>query len=168
MANEFETSGLVPDVLDTAPSDVLRASYGSGLDVASGNELTPAQVWNPPVSLHWPHQADALYTVCMVDPDAPSRRSPSYRSWLHWLVVNVPGEDVTAGDVVTNYQGAQPPSGTGPHRYALVVFRQPGPIEPAATNLEGAPRGGFDLRTFARSHGLATAVAGSHFVSRTP
>ena len=29
-------------------------------------------------------------TLLMVDPDAPSRTSHRCRSWLHWMVVNIP------------------------------------------------------------------------------
>lgn len=33
----------------------------------------------------------------MVDPDAPSPTNPQARSWVHWLVVNVPGTQITGG-----------------------------------------------------------------------
>jgi large subunit ribosomal protein L35 len=38
--------------------------------------------------------AGNLYTLLMVDPDAPSRENPVKRSWLHWMVVNIPGHDI--------------------------------------------------------------------------
>ena len=54
------------------------------------------------------------------DPDAPSRKDPKYREWRHWLVVNVPGGDVSRGEVCAEYVGAGPPKGTGLHRYIVV------------------------------------------------
>lgn len=33
----------------------------------------------------------------MVDPDAPSPTDPQARSWVHWLLVNVPGTQIAQG-----------------------------------------------------------------------
>ena len=49
----------------------------------------------------------------VADPDAPSRQDPKFREWHHWLVVNIPGNDVSKGDVLSMYVGAGPPEGTG-------------------------------------------------------
>ena len=58
---------------------------------------------------------------CMhVDPDAPSRKEPKYREWRHWVVVNIPGGDVSKGEVCAEYVGAGPPKGTGLHRYVIL------------------------------------------------
>ena len=35
-----------------------------------------------------------------LDPDAPSRAKPSRREFLHWLVVNIPGNDIGQGEVL--------------------------------------------------------------------
>ena len=35
----------------------------------------------------------------LVDPDAPSRAEPSKREVLHWLVVNIPGNEIKKGEV---------------------------------------------------------------------
>lgn len=32
------------------------------------------------------------------DPDAPSRAEPTFREWHHWLVVNIPGTDISKGE----------------------------------------------------------------------
>ncbi len=32
------------------------------------------------------------------DPDAPSRKEPKFREWHHYLVVNIPGTDVSKGE----------------------------------------------------------------------
>ncbi len=48
-----------------------------------------------------------------LDPDAPSRAEPKFREWQHWLVANVPGNDVTKGDHLAEYVGSGPPKGTG-------------------------------------------------------
>lgn len=35
----------------------------------------------------------------MTDPDDPTRTAPKTREWLHWLVVNIPGNDIDKGEV---------------------------------------------------------------------
>jgi len=55
-------------------------------------------------------------SVCVcdtVDPDAPSRADPKFREWHHWCVANIPGADVSKGDVLSEYVGSGPPKGTG-------------------------------------------------------
>ena len=60
------------------------------------------------------------------DPDAPSRKEPKYREWRHWVVVNIPGGDVSKGEVCAEYVGAGPPKGTGLHRYVILGERMAG------------------------------------------
>lgn len=45
----------------------------------------------------------------MTDPDAPSRKEPKFREWHHWLVVNIPGNDVKKGETLSEYVGSGPP-----------------------------------------------------------
>ena len=52
-----------------------------------------------------------LYDVA--DPDAPSRADPKFREWHHWCVANIPGADISKGEVLSEYVGAGPPKGTG-------------------------------------------------------
>ena len=47
------------------------------------------------------------------DPDAPSRKDPKFREWHHWMVGNVPGDDVSQGEVLSGYVGSGPPKDTG-------------------------------------------------------
>lgn len=81
--------------------------------VTSGaNELTPVQAHLPP-QVTWPRQKAAYYTLCMIDPDVPSRCHHQEREWLHWLVVNIPGRHIYEGDTRTEYIGPEPSEGTG-------------------------------------------------------
>lgn len=94
-----------------------------------GNELTPRQVKDIPVAVEWAADADSFYTLIMTDPDAPSRKEPTHREWNHWLVVNIPGNNVAAGETLSEYVGAGPPPKSGLHRYVFVVFKQDGKHE---------------------------------------
>jgi len=161
---DMEAHRVVPDVLDVAPKDVMQVSYDSGKSADNGNELTPTEVQNHPVNISWPVEQDALYTLCMTDPDAPSRKEPKFREWHHYLVVNIPGTDVSKGEVLSQYVGSGPPPGTGLHRYVWLAYKQPGPLtcdEPRLTNRSGEHRGGFSIRRFAAKYQLGQPVAGN-------
>jgi phosphatidylethanolamine-binding protein (PEBP) family uncharacterized protein len=54
---------------------------------------------NQPLHVHWLAQKDAYYTLLMVDPDAPCRKQPDNREWLHWMVVNIPNLNISEGEV---------------------------------------------------------------------
>lgn len=69
---------VVPDVISVAPSANAKVTYPSGVTVNEGNELTPTQVKDVP-KVEWNADSSALYTLCMTDPDAPSRKEPTYR-----------------------------------------------------------------------------------------
>lgn len=71
----------------------------------------------------------AIVLFCIItDPDAPSRHDPKFREWHHWLVVNIPGCDITKGEVKLEYVGSGPPKGTKLHRYVFLAYKQPGKI----------------------------------------
>lgn len=74
----MEKHQVVPDVVPVAPTEVATVTYDSGVSCNEGNELTPRQVKDIP-KVVWNADASALYTLCMTDPDAPSRQEPTYR-----------------------------------------------------------------------------------------
>lgn len=51
--------------------------------------------------VHWDADQNSFYTLLMIDPDAPTRQSPKFKEWQHWLVVNIPGNNVSQGDEKT-------------------------------------------------------------------
>lgn len=91
-------------------------------------ELTPNQVKDQP-TVKWNADKDTYYTLIFTDPDAPSRADPKFREFRHWLVVNIPGDNVNAGDILFDYIGSGPPEGTGLHRYVFLVYKQSGKID---------------------------------------
>lgn len=64
----------------------------------------------------------------MTDPDAPSVSNPAFREFVHWVVVNIPGNNVESGEKVLSYLGAGPPYNGGIHRYMFLLFRQKNPM----------------------------------------
>ncbi|KAL5285482.1 PEBP1.2 family protein [Megaselia abdita] len=157
---------VIPDVIDEGPKDFLTVTYDKIFKADKGVELSPTQVKNQPV-VEW-EEADPseYYTLLMTDPDAPSRAEPKFREWHHWLVGNIPGNNVSKGDVLSAYVGAGPPKGTGLHRYVLLVFRQSKKLdfdEPRLTNTSGEGREKFNTRKFIEKYGLGAPIAGNFF-----
>lgn len=120
---------LVPDVVDELlPKGKLQVKYATGVAVQEGNELTPTQVKDEP-QVTWEEEQGHLYTLLMVDPDAPSRADPKYREILHWAVINIPGNKLNLGQSLAEYIGSGPPEGSGLHRYVFLLYRQDQKIE---------------------------------------
>lgn len=163
-AEAFKKHGVVPDVVPTAPTKLVKAVFDSGVEANCGNELTPTQVKNPP-TVTWDTEPGALYTLIMTDPDAPSRSNPKFREWHHWLVANIPGNDLKKGDELSGYISSAPPQGTGLHRYVYLVYKQPGKIEDKEhghlPSTSGAKRANFKAAAFAKKHNLGDPIAGN-------
>ncbi|KAL7077395.1 hypothetical protein ACQ4LE_003014 [Meloidogyne hapla] len=163
---EFKKNSIISDVIPKAPEKRVRVTYDSGVEANLGNVLTPTQVKNPP-TLTWEAEDGVLYTLALTDPDAPSRASPKFREWHHWLVVNIPGNDVAKGEVLSEYVGSGPPEDTGLHRYIFLVYKQNGKIHDAEhghlTNRSGDKRGCFKIHDFAKKHGLGDPIAGNFY-----
>lgn len=52
--------------------------------------------------------------VMSSDPDVPSKAaSKPGGEFKHWLVVNIPGNDLKKGEELAAYVGSGPPKGTG-------------------------------------------------------
>lgn len=113
-----------PSIIPFAPASILKLSFGPDVRLAElGTTLTPRTVAQRP-RVNYNVHANRYYVVSMFDPDAPSRATPIFGQWLHWLLVNVPGRDLSRGDTLVEYVGAAPPEGSGMHRYVVAVFEQ--------------------------------------------
>lgn len=161
----MEKNKIVPDVIKVAPKEVAEVKFNSGARADMGNTLTPTQVKDMPM-VHWTYETNGLYTVCMTDPDAPSRKAPKYREWQHWLVVNIPENNVNKGETLTEYIGAGPPKNTGLHRYVILVYKQSEKLncnEKKINNTEGDCRAKFSISKFAEKYKLGAPIAGNFF-----
>lgn len=161
----FISEQVVPDVIDSKPETSILIDYLSGVKVDHGNELTPTQVKDEP-KISYNAAADQLYTLAMVDPDAPSRNDPKMREVLHFLVANIPGTDIDKGDRLADYIGSGPPQGTGLHRYVFLVYQQKNGKLNSEMKIPKTSRAGrvnFSIRNFAKDHKLGEPVAGNFY-----
>ncbi|XP_034255306.1 protein D3-like [Thrips palmi] len=179
----YADQGVVPDVIDVAPPAILKVVFGTRpqqVSASLGGELTPTQVQSQPAfswpnhfgpgphgphgphGHHRPHRKDSLHTLILVDTDANGRTNNTFtREYVHMLLGNIPGEDVSRGEVVFNYVGPAPPQGAGLHRYVVLAYKQPGYNN--YTSTPPASRQYFSSRRFAASWDLGAPVAANFF-----
>jgi hypothetical protein len=93
--------------------------------LANNRFLTPEETKEEPTITY--DVNDGLYTLLMHDPDA------SVGNYTHWLIINIPGNDVKKGETVFDYEGPGPLPNTGIHRYRFSLFQQREKIELAKT-----------------------------------
>jgi len=164
----MENEHIVPDVIVVAPKTFLRVNYQSGVRATLGNELTPTQVKDQP-SVAWNGDHHSFYTICLTDPDIPSRAAANRNDrseWHHWLVGNIPGTNLSEGVTLTAYVGSGTPPKTGLHRYVFLVYKQPSKLtfdEPRISNRTAEKRDKFSIHKFALKYNLGTPVAGNFY-----
>ncbi|CAG2177251.1 unnamed protein product [Oppiella nova] len=159
----FKNQQIVPDLIDTVPKDLIQIKYPSGVSVQLGNELTPTQVKDEP-TVYWPTEVGALYTLAMIDVDAPSRANHTWRGVKHWLAVNTPHTNTKFAYTLADYMGSGPPKGSGLHRYVFLAYKQAhriGGMDPDNDN-----RLNFDINAFAKQYDLGQPIAGNFFVAQ--
>lgn len=116
----------------------------------------------------WPASSDGYYTLIMIDPDMPNTIHPVDREFLHWMVVNIPGNLVSLGDVRVGYVGATPMQGSGSHRYVTLLYKQK---EYTKFDFKRLPkhvlngRNRFRTSAFARKYKFSYPVAGNFFTA---
>eukprot|EP00112_Aurelia_sp_Birch-Aquarium-sp1_P008242 Seg1903.4 transcript_id=Seg1903.4/GoldUCD/mRNA.D3Y31 product="Protein BROTHER of FT and TFL 1" protein_id=Seg1903.4/GoldUCD/D3Y31 len=110
---------------------------------------------------------DKNLTLVMVDPDAPSNKNPSCRSWLHWIVsgTNTKVKDITEGRELVKYQPPSPPSGSGKHRYYFLLYEQ---NDKTVVVKDADDRCKFDVDAFATENDLDGPIAMSMVRTERP
>jgi len=152
-----------PDVVDEfMPTVEMKVSFPKG-DVKDGNVFSASDLHYVEPDVSWPsHDKNGLYTLVKVDPDAPSKGAHP-GAWRHWLVVNIPGKDVSKGEVITPYMGPQPPKDSGLHRYVFLLYKQNDRITPPALDNSGHHRGGWQVKSFAKDNDLGTPIGAAFY-----
>lgn len=115
---------IVPDVLPSISGNIeqMKISY-EGITILEATELTPSQAHDEP-KISWTSNINKFYTLFMTDPDAPGVEDYSFREFIHWVVTDIPGDDIKCGNVVVDYLGPAPPYASGIHRYCFLVYEQ--------------------------------------------
>lgn len=152
----FAACKAVPEILDeVGDSAKLEISYGKSNKIENAMTISPDDLIDEPEVKVSPL---GTYTLIVIDPDAPSPHAPKYRSWLHWLVINIPSNDVYRGETVTEYMPPEPERGK--HRLLYLLFKQTGRV----TAHPPAKRQNFQVKEWAKEHGLDPKPSNGLFV----
>lgn len=130
-------------------------------DIRPGMKMSQMQSTNRPL-IYYPvtgeQEESGLYTLLMVDPDAPFPENPFYREWIQWMVVNIPGNRINLGQEILPYQATAPDRGT--HRYYFYLYDQQGQELPPNLAFQ---RKSFNRAEFVNSYQMRL-VAQNHFL----
>jgi hypothetical protein len=131
-------------------------------DMSSGRYMSLDKVNHTPVEVIYAPKFGGLYSIIMVDPDAPDPKNPSQSDWLNWMVLNIPEDRIQEGDTIAEYRPPSPSIGC--HRYLIYLFYQAsGKINGAhltyknickTKNEDIKLRCGFDTKSFVKRYGL--------------
>lgn len=146
----------------------LKVAY-EGRPITVGEELAPPVTHASPPSVTYVAEGNAgkKYTLIKNDPDAPSRATPDFREFVHWVVSDITAESLATGGAVTgttvmDYLGVGAPCNSGKHRYVFYLFEQPDGANPASLAEAFAGRGGKKVCVAAKAAGLG-AIVGVQF-----
>lgn len=119
--------------LPNVHSMAIKITYNNNEIARDGVILNAKLTKNEPVVTYDidPKEEETFYTLIMTDPDAPSRVNPTLREFVHWVVVNIPGNKVASGDEVLSYACPAPPYASGLHRYVFCLYRQKSKLAPS-------------------------------------
>ncbi|KAI5124035.1 hypothetical protein M0805_003864 [Coniferiporia weirii] len=172
----FSNAGIVPDLLPTFnPSVLMSVSFdGTGV-ISPGQALSQSQVSSTPTVTVLPANSSVSigsnFTLVMADADVVGT-DESKGQTRHWLANGVTLSDSGSNEtvsnssatVITEYAGPAPASGSGAHRYVVLLYSQPSSFTPPA-NLSSPNIGVsvFSLSDYVSSTGLEGPVAGMYF-----
>jgi len=145
---------------------IVRYQKDAPLEIKKDNcdqEYDKTNFKNAPLVYYDKAEDNELYTLAMIDPDAPKHREAG-KAWLHWLIPNIPSDKLKSGELpseqLLSYHPPGPPKDTGVHDYQFFLFTQ-NKAQVNATAPSERPL--FDLKTFATDNNLCNLVASVGF-----
>ncbi|KAL4557380.1 hypothetical protein LXL04_035556 [Taraxacum kok-saghyz] len=139
------------------PTVAMRVYFGINVLINSC-VLETSVVQNAP-TVHIGGQPNELYTLVMVDPDAPNPNEPHFRQLVSWIVTNIPGwGSCEQGTEIASYERPNPEIGI--HRYILILYKQ----QSRLTDMDTVnSRVCFNVDDFANKHNLGNPVGLAYF-----
>ena len=90
--------------------------------LSRGNVIKPKEATTEPYVHYECPESDSFWTLLLTNPDGHFTDNSS--EYLHWMVSNIKGNDLSTGQVIAPYLQPFPAFGTGYHRYVFVLFKQ--------------------------------------------
>jgi len=178
---EFVNALLTPSVVPVFnPVALLNVTFASVGAITTGQAISQADAGTEPVitvvgtpadfATGGPFNATAKYTIMMIDGDVPGANNSKgvnthylQNDLIYGQLVNYTLSFNTTTDPVIKYAGPGPASGSGPHRYTLLIFAQSASFKAPATPAAGSSVTMIDFPTYTQSAGFAAPLAGNYF-----
>lgn len=104
-SDKFREVKIIPDIIDDFEGGKkLNMTFLQPIEC--GVQLTPNEVRGMP-DADWEAESDEFYTLLMTDCGAQD--SEKIMEVNHWLVLNIPGNDISKGETAIEFVGAMPP-----------------------------------------------------------
>lgn len=108
----------------------LNVAYGLEDDLLApvyrGNVVKPREAVQAP-EVSWASSDTELW--CLVLTGLDGHMTQDGQEYLHWMVGNIRGCDLTSGEQVASYLQPFPAFGTGFHRFAFILYKQDRPLD---------------------------------------
>ncbi|KAL4902101.1 hypothetical protein BDW74DRAFT_181264 [Aspergillus multicolor] len=154
------TAPLIPTAF--TPTTELGIKFGEKA-VELGNLFRVSEVRSAP-TVSFDKEADVLeghlYTLLLIDPDAPTPDDPKFAYWRHWVVSGLTASEGLSAEsarTLTEYLGPGPKDDSRPHRYLFLLFREPEGLTLSKEDVGGeefVQRRSFGATGWVESHGL--------------
>ncbi|AAW46410.1 nucleus protein, putative [Cryptococcus deneoformans JEC21] len=173
----FQQAELTPQLLETfEPEALLSVTFGSTA-ISTGDTLDQDAVSSSPTLAVSPAsnatlESGQLYTVVMVDADIVGTDESTTEQTRHWLVNSASlstdsapyAVNWTGSTSITDYAGPGPASGSGSHRYVIIVYAQPDTFSPPANlSQAGTPLSTMSLSSYVSESGLGNLITANYF-----
>ena len=167
LMQRVEQMGVVPDLVGgiRGSAPITFSTSTSEGEVEPGSFQLPSSFAQPPklnVQILNDGASEGLYTLLVVDADAPNYETQSYAQRLHYYKSDIALDYTTGeqdlfasgvGKEVLGWEAPLPPRGTANHRYVFLLLRQPS-TSPAAPS----DRADFDVRSLLEQGAEITAL----------
>ncbi|XP_072154745.1 phosphatidylethanolamine-binding protein 1-like [Bemisia tabaci] len=168
---ELTAKGIIPEVVPRAPFRIVYLEYlNKNHSVLPGAKFMVGRPDGPvakePYNVTWGANATDMYTLCLFDFDAPVRAAPVLRSYIHWLVGNIPGAGVKNGETFFEYFPLRARADTGTHRYVMLIWRHSNIVEfkePYRNGTDEDDRVDFSINEFEKKYQLEPPIALTYF-----
>ncbi len=128
-------------------------------NIINDGEIIPLKYTQESPKINFTKNNNEKYTIIMVDPDAPSRKSPIYKYFLHWLIIN-------NNEIIMDFTPPSPPKNSGPHRYFIFVLKQNKLLNSSSIKINNKmKREKFNLAEFIADNNLEI-IDSKHFVTK--
>jgi len=180
---QFVNALLTPSVVPTfVPVALLRLIFpGVGAVMATGQAIPVSIASSMPGMTVYGTDADfgsggpfsnnTLYTIIMIDADVPGANNTKGVN-THYLQNDIAWGSMTSDLLTLNlnastpviaYHAPAPASGSGPHRYTILLYSQSATFKAPATPARGSPVTMIDFNTYIKDAGLTQPLAGNYF-----